>query len=235
MKRVANAPRRVALALTLAAVCTLVTATAARAQVVTVDEATFELTRGGEVIGEERVILRRTGVGRDARIIGQSEILMADGSEMRPRLEATALFRATTYQNRFSGAEEGEVQVTRAGRRLLARTASSAGEAQREFPASDRTLLLETEVILLYYLVRPWAEVEEATLTVLDPRSSRQIRMSVRVAGSEEVRVGRDLFSTSRVRLEAGDDVREVWLDADGRVLRVEVPHTGFSARRTSR
>lgn len=205
---------------------------AAVAQVVPVDRATFELTRDGQVVGQEEVTLQRMGVGQGARLIGQSEIRMADGTLMRPRLEATAAFRATTYQNRFSGAREGEIQVTRAGRRLVARTEMRSGEAQREFPASDQTVLLEEDVVLLYYLVRPWLETAPATLAVLNPRTSRQSRMQATVLGTEEIRVGREVFACQRLRLTAGDDVRDVWLDPEGRVMRVDVAASGFSARR---
>lgn len=233
MNRVLN--RTGGIAPLLAAALLSWTSTVAEAQVVGVDEATFELSRGDQVIGEERVMLQRTGVGQSARVIGQSEIRMLDGTEMRPRLQASAEFRAMLYQNKFSGAEVGEVQVTRAGRRLVARTETDAGEAQREFPASDATLLLEPEVVLLYYLVRPWVEGDGAMLAVLDPRASRQSRMSLTIMGTEEVRIGREIFPTTRIRLEADGDVRDVWLDSDGRVMRVDVPGTGFSARRTTR
>lgn len=202
------------------------------AQVVPVDEARFELLRGGSVIGMETVSLQRTGIGSEGRVIGQSTIRLQDGTEMRPRLEASAELRATTYQNKFTGPETGEVQVTRAGRRLVARTEMSSGEAQREFPASDQTVLLEDEVVLLYYLLQPWTRGDASTLTVLDPRSSRQIRMQVQRMGPEEVRVGARVMEAEHLRLESGEDVRHVWLDVDGRVMRVEVPATRFTARR---
>lgn len=208
----------------------------ASSQVVPVDEAVFELSRNGQVFGREEVRIQRTGIGADARIIGQSVIRLENGTEMRPRMEADASFRATTYQNRFTGAEAGELQVTRAGRRLVARTETAAGEAQREFPASDRTVLLETEVVLLYYLLSPWADSQEAVVVnVLDPRTSRQSRMRVVPSGRETVRVGMDQYETWFLRLEGGDGERHVWIDGEGRVMRVRLPDTGFGARRIPR
>lgn len=204
-----------------------------RAQVVPVDDATFELSREGRVIGREEITLRRTGIGTSARIIGQSVIRLDDGTEMRPSMEADASFRATTYQNRFSGDESGELEVTRAGRRLVARTETAAGEAQREFPASDRTVLLETEVVLLYYLLSPWADAGEAVvINVLNPRTSRQTRMRVVPSGRETVRVGATQVEATWLRLEGGDGERHVWIDDQGRVMRVRIPGAGFTARR---
>lgn len=218
----------------LAAVAALALASSSLpAQVVSVDEAAFELSRDGQVIGREEITLQRAGIGADARIIGQSVVRLEDGTEMRPSMEADATFRATTYQNRFSGTESGELEVMRRGRRLVARTETAAGEAQREFPASDRTVLLETEVVLLYYLLSPWSDAGEPTVVnVLDPRTSRQTRMRVVPSGRETIRVGMTQMEATWLRLEGGAGERHVWIDDQGRVIRVRVPETGFSARR---
>jgi len=110
---------------------------------------------------------------------------------------------------------------------------TASGEAQREFPASDRTVLLEREVVLLYYLLGPWADASEpVTITVLDPRTSRQTRMRVIPSGRETVRVGMTQIEAAWLRLEGGDGERHVWIDDQGRVLRVRLPDAGFLARR---
>lgn len=224
---------RIALALALA-----LTAAGAlsplQAQVVPLDDAVFVLYRQGAVIGEEHVTLHRMGLGQAARIIGQSEVRMQDGSEMRPRVEASPEMRPTTYQNKFTGAESGEVILSRSGRRLVARTQTASGESQREFRISDRTVILEAEVVLLYYLLRPWAGTPDAELMALDPRTGEQRSLTVRHAGSERMRMGRLTVIAEHVRLEGDDGVREVWFDDEGRVIRVEVPATGFSAERRS-
>ncbi len=202
------------------------------AQVVPIDEATYRLSRNGSVIGEESITIHRLGLGGDARIIGQSEISFRDGSRSRPRLEATTDLRPTIYRNEFTGAEEAEVVVSRVGRRFVSRSRSAAGEAQREFPASGTTAILEPEVVLLYYFLQPWIRTDGAEITALDPRSSVRRQVTMTVLGSEEVRVGRNPIQARHLRLEGNDSRWEMWVDEDGRILRVGIPSTGFQAER---
>jgi hypothetical protein len=201
-------------------------------QVVPVDDAVYQLLRAGEPVGEEHVTVHRMGLGQDARIIGQSEIRLTDGSEMRPRLEATTDMRATTYQNKFTGESAGEVMISRTGRRLVARTQTASGESQREFRASDRTVILEPNVVLLYYFLEPWLGEAEAELTVLEPRSGRQSRMTLRSVGTERVRVGRRMVEAQHFRLEGGGSAVDVWYDEAGRIVVLESPADGFRAER---
>lgn len=225
-------PRRSRLsALMLLAAATSIPAAGAEAQVVPLDEATFQLSRNGSPVGQERITIHRLGLGQDARILGQSEIVMNDGSQLRPRLEAGTDLRASSYQNEFTGAASGEVIVSRVGRRLVARSSSAAGESQREYPASDRTAILEPEVALLYYFLQPWAG-SDTDLTILDPRAGSRQTLTLRLMGPEEVRVGRNPIQARHLRLEGPDARMDVWMDDEGRVLRVEVPASGYRAER---
>lgn len=201
-------------------------------QVVPLDDAVFQLLRGGEVVGEEHLTVHRVGLGRDLRIIAQSEIRMNDGSEQRPRLEAGTNLLPTTYQNRITGANAGEVVITRAGRRLVARIAGASGEAQREFRASDRTVILEEGVVLLYYFLGRWQDAPGTVLTVLDPTAGSPSRLTVEVLGETRIRLGQRNVTAQHMRLSGDEDVREVWFDDEGRVLRVAVPSSDFVAER---
>lgn len=215
-----------------AAAMALAAALPTGAQIVPVDDAVFVLSRNGATVGEEHVTLHRMGLGQDARFIGQSEVRLRDGTEMRPRLEASPDMRATTYQNKFTGAEAGEVILSRAGRRLIARVQTASGEAQREFRVTGSTVVLEPEVVLLYYFLRPWTDTPGAEVTVLEPRAGGQTRFTLDPVGTEEIRIGRLTVSTVRLRLHAGDDVRDIWFDDEGRVIRLEIPSSGFRAER---
>ena len=204
---------------------------AAEGQVVPLDEADYRLFVGGSPVGQEHITIHRLGLGQDARILGQSEISMDDGTQLRPRLEAGTDLRASSYQNEFTGSESGEVVVSRVGRRLVARSRSAAGESQREYPASDRTVILEPRVVLLYYFLQPWAG-SDTDLTVLDPRSGTRETLTFRLMGPEEVRVGRNPVQARHLRLEGPDTRMDVWMDEEGRVLRLEVPGADFRAER---
>lgn len=200
-------------------------------QVVPLDDAVFLLSREGTQVGEEHVSIHRLGLGQDARVIGHSEVRLTDGSEMRPQLEATSDFRATAYENRFSGAEEGQVMISRAGRRMVAQTRTASGESQREFRATDATVVLEEERVLPYYLLTPWIGAEESALTILDPREGSQERYTLRRVGTERMRVERQTVNTVHLRLE-GAETRELWFDEEGRLVRLEIPALGFVAER---
>ena len=76
-------------------------------------------------------------------------------------------------------------------------------------------------------------ESDGATLTVLIPRRSRQILMSLVRIGVETISMPGGVSVQARhFRLESGDDIREVWFDEQDRVLRVEIPGTGLRADR---
>jgi hypothetical protein len=49
----------------------------------------------------------------------------------------------------------------------------------------------------------------------------------------EQIVVGSTTLAARRVEYTAGEDSRWVWYDALGRVLRVEIPATGYVAVRT--
>jgi hypothetical protein len=67
------------------------------------------------------------------------------------------------------------------------------------------------------------------------PRESRQVQASLRLGAEENVAVGGATASGRRLTVEpAGGDVRHVWIDARGRVLRVEIPARNFTAVRTT-
>jgi hypothetical protein len=200
-------------------------------QVVPLDEADYRIFVGGTAVGQEHITIHRLGLGQDARILGQSEITLDDGTQMRPRLEAGTDLRASSYQNEFTGSESGEVVVSRVGRRLVARSRSAAGESQREYPASDRTVILEPRVVLLYYFLQPWAG-SDTELTVLDPRAGSRETLTFRLMGPEEVRVGRNPVQARHLRLEGPATRIDVWMDEEGRVLRLEVPAADFRAER---
>jgi hypothetical protein len=67
------------------------------------------------------------------------------------------------------------------------------------------------------------------------PRASKQVSAQVTVGGSETVTVGGRSVAARRLTVEpAGEPARNVWVDSQGRVLRVEVPARRYVAERTS-
>lgn len=216
-------------------VCVLLsTPSGGAAQSVVVDEGTFAISVDGSPVGTERFTIRRAGVGDDAIVIANAAIHWDGGSgaiDLQPLLEATPLDDlSTNYQLKVSGAETAELSIRLAGRRYVSRMQTSTGEEEREFLARPGTRILEEGVAHHYYFVR---NVREGTrIPAIEPRTRRQLSLVASAPEEEEIRVGTARVSARKVTLTAGDDVRTIWFDGQGRVLRVEVPGAGYSAVR---
>lgn len=204
------------------------------AQSVVVDEGTFAVTLGGAPAGTEQFTIRRAGVGDDAIVIANAVIRLDRGAgptELRPLLEVTPLDDASVnYQLKVSGSEASELSVRAAGRRYVARIRTDAGEEEREFLARPGTRIVEEGVAHQYYFLRG---VREGSSTpVIEPRTRRQLQLTASAAAEEELQLGPSRVQARKLTLSAGQDVRVIWFDAQGRVLRVEIPALGYVAQR---
>ena len=206
------------------------------AQTVTLDEGTFTLYRGSSQVGTESFAIRRSGSGADAVVVANATVEMELPDGMRtlaPALEATGREMAlSAYQVKVSGNQQAEVYLTLSGGRFVARISTEAGEREQEFRASPGALLLEEGVAHQYYFLRPLLDELPARVPVIMPREGNQLRMEVSSLGEETIRIGENALQALHLRLEAEGEVREVWVDPEGRVLRVVVPSTGFRAER---
>jgi hypothetical protein len=206
------------------------------AQTVVLDEGTFRILRGGQSVGTETFTIRRTGQGADAQVLANAEITLdlPGGAELvKPLLSTGSDFSLAGYQVEVSGPDRIDIWVTPSGRRLLARTRSSAGEQEREFRATPGGVLLEEGVAHQYWFLSQLAE--GTAVNVLVPRAGAQDRIEVRSVVPETVVVAGVSRSARHVTFAINGQVHEVWYDAEDRVLKVSVPGTGFGAERTSR
>ncbi|NJD20275.1 MAG: hypothetical protein FIA95_13465 [Gemmatimonadetes bacterium] len=205
------------------------------AQSVVVDEGTFTLSIGGAPAGTEQFTIRRAGVGDDAIVIANAVIRLDRGAgptELRPLLEVAPLDDASVnYQLKISGSESAELSVRVAGRRYVARIRTDAGEEEREFLARPGTRIVEEGVAHQYYFLRG---VRDGSATpVIEPRTRRQVQLVAAGPVEEELALGSLRVRARKVTLTAGEDVRLVWFDAQGRVLRVEIPGQAYVAERS--
>lgn len=199
-----------------------------------VDEGTFAITRDGTAVGTERFAIRRAGVGNDAIVIANA-VVQSDGPRgavaLRPLLEVTPLDDASVnYQIEVSGAESAEISVRLAGRRYVARIQTSAGDEEREFLARAGTRIVEEGVAHHYHFLRTVRQ--GAGVPVIEPRTRRQLQLVASDVADEELRLGASSLPARKVTFTVGDEVRRVWYDAQGRVLRVEIPSLGYVAER---
>lgn len=203
------------------------------AQSVVVDEGTFSLSLRGTQAGTEQFTIRRAGVGDDAIVIANAVVRLDRGAgpmELHPLLEVTPLDDASVnYQLKVTGSETSELSVRVAGRRYVARIRTDAGEEEREFLARPGTRIVEEGVAHQYHFLR--GVREGSTTPVIEPRTRRQMQFTA-TSAEEELTLGAATVRARKLTLTAGDDVRLVWFDAQGRVLRVEIPSQGYVAER---
>ena len=208
------------------------------AQSVTLDQGTFHITVDGRDAGSENFSIRRSGTGGEAQVIATAEIQMEvpEGrTDIRPALQASGSDMAVSaYQVKVSGATQEEVYVTLGERRFLTTVRSERGEREREFRAAPGTLLLDPGVAHQYYFLSGRVGDSGGTFPVISPREGRQFELQVIVVGNESITIGGNAITARHLRLEADGGTRELWVDGEGRVLRLEQPAAGYVAVRQS-
>jgi hypothetical protein len=205
-------------------------ASAASAQTVLIDQGSFRLSLGGREIGRDSFNIRRTGSGDDARILAQGWLEL-DGRRVSSVVETTGRYGFTRYQATVSGAETAEIMVGVSGRRLELTVKSPAGEQTREARARDGAVLLDENIVHQYYFVGVLAR-EGASIPVIVPRHNDQGAVDVQSVTPESLTIDGQQVDAMRLLLSAAGVERRLWVDPQGRVLRLEVPSTGFVAER---
>lgn len=204
------------------------------AQSVVVDQGTFSISLGGRRAGSETFTIRRAGLGSDATIIAHAviQIDLEDGErELRPMLQTLPTEGAAVgYQLKISGTETTQLNMSLAGRRYVSVLRSERGEEEREFLARDQTRIVDAWVAHHYYFLRNLSQGERTW--VIEPRTRKQFELTATASVDDPITVAGRRVPARRVTLEAGDDVRQVWFDDQGRVLRLEIPSLGYVAQR---
>lgn len=216
----------------------LVAAPPARAQTITLDEGGFRLFLAGREAGTETFSIRRNGTGDDAVIVAQSRTRLETASgeeEITASLEAKGpALRPVAYQLTIQGAQPRRIAGRIAGGRVTARIITGEGEMMREYLAADGAVLLDEGVAHQhYFLARRLDGAAAPRIPVLLPRDSRQAMAKVTASEPETIQVAGRAVSARRLVVEpAGAAARRIWVDDQGRVLRVEVPACSFTAER---
>jgi hypothetical protein len=211
----------------------------ATAQTSTLDEGSFRLLVGGEEVGTETFSIRQNGTGEDAVIIARGRVVLdtaRSGQELTSSLQlAGGTLRPAAYDVTLEGADARKIAGRVVGGRFSARIVSSAGENMREYLVSDGAILLDEGIAHHYYFIARRVESGSQRVPIVIPRSSKQVAAQVTVGGSETVTVGGRSVAARRLTVEpAGEPPRNIWVDDQGRVLRLEVPARRYVAERSS-
>lgn len=220
------------LSTTLAAALSLGAPAAAAAQVVTVDEGSFTITAGGQAAGREDFRIRRTPAAGGAEYVASATVSLGS-KRLAPDLRADAKGAPIAYRLEVrTGGDTQERLTGQVGRgRFSAQLKTARGESTREYVVSDGALVLDDDVYHQYYFVA--LAGRSGSVPVVIPRRNVQVTMRVRREGTEAIEVGgRDIDATHLVIGEPGGGDRHLWVDGQGRVLKVAVPGRGIIVQR---
>jgi hypothetical protein len=121
------------------------------------------------------------------------------------------------------------VALTAGPRRITVRVASGAGETAREYPGGAPALVADERVLSLYALV---AQLDPGPITVFGPPPGGRRAATLTLVG-DEARPGTSALLRHLV-VQSGEDLVDVWLDPEGRLMRVAIPSRGLVAERVA-
>jgi hypothetical protein len=209
------------------------TAVPASAQVVTLDEGTFTISRGGNPVGRESFTIKSSAAGGGGSVVQARATVSYDDRRLTPVLKADSVGSPTEYQLEVrAGANASEVLkgVIRRGR-FSATMQTPRGENLKEYVVSDGALVLDEDVFHQYYFLARGNR--SGSVPVVVPHRNVQVVMRIEERGSTTVTVGgQSIPARAFVLVEPSGNSREVWVDRQGRVLKVSIPSRGIVALR---
>ena len=205
----------------------------AAAQVATVDEGSFTISRDGQTVGREEFSIRRTPGGDNNTTYVASATVSYTDRRLSPALRADAGGSPLAYQVEVKvGAEVQERLTGQVGRgRFSAVTKTPRGESSKEYVVSDGALILDDDVFHQYFFV---AQSRRAgAVPVVVPRRNAQLSMRVEDRGADEVTIAGQRIAARHIVLhDASGADRDIWVDSQSRVLRVSIPSRNVVALR---
>lgn len=119
--------------------------------------------------------------------------------------------------------------------RFTVRFLARATEKAREFPANGRTVVLDDSVFAPYLFAAWRAAPTPVAVTAIVPRGARRETLLVQDLGVETTTLNRDPAALRHITVTGGANrLVHLWLGADGRLLKVEIPSRRLSAQRLS-
>jgi hypothetical protein len=208
----------ICLAATLAAI-----APSLPGQVEVVDQGRFVITRDGRRIGTEDFVIRRAPSAGGDVFTGTATVAYSD-RRLAPALRTDPKGSPLAYQMEIRvGPEVRESLRGQIGRgRFSARVRTPGGESAKEYIVSDGAIILDDEVFHQYYFLGMNART--GSVPVVVPRRNEQLTMRVQGGGSESVEIGGARVTARHLEVhDPGGTARHVWLDSQGRVLKVTI------------
>lgn len=194
------------------------------------DQGSFTITQNGQRIGREDFTITASPGTAGIEYSARATVQYGD-RRLEPQLRTDSAGVAMSYEVTTRGANEPPAQWKGSIVRgvVSARIQTPRGESAREYIVTRGALVLDDEVFHQYFFVGR----ANGQVTAMLPRENTQIRIRVERAGTERVAIGtREIEGTHLVLTEPAGTKREVWVDSEGRVLKVALPARGIVALR---
>jgi hypothetical protein len=202
----------------------------ASAQASVVDEGSFTVTRDGRT-GREDFRIVRTPSGAGTVLVATGTAVVGTSRTVTAlRTDSAGAPLAYQLELREAGDVRERVSVQVGRGRISARAQSARGESAREYFLKDGMLVLDDDVLHQYYFLV--LHPERAAVTVVVPRRNVVAEVRVLAKGDEPIEVAGTRVVARHFAISDGATTRDVWTDAQGRVLRVDAPSLGLMAVR---
>jgi hypothetical protein len=196
----------------------------------TIDEGTFIVTRTGSPARTEAFKITRA----DNDLIEATAQVSLGEDRVSSSLIADSVGTPMQYMLLIKnhGATRLEVRAMTRGRRLSVRSADShSNESMKDFPiATGQCVVLDADLPHQLYFVALGHRTGE--LEIIDPRKARVESAVLIGRGQEPLEIGGRTVTATHFSLSSASTQRDFWIDAAGRVLKVQVPALGLVATR---
>lgn len=198
-----------------------------------VDDGSFSVSRAGVRVGREDFSVRHVPTSAGAFETLTRGVAVLGTRRLTVDLSADSVGLPVSYHAK--SAEPGEPAETYraevSGRRFSARSVRGTGESARELILPPGALIVEDGVLHpLQFVVARGRGVVPAVV----PARGVVVQLTVEEAGGDHVSIALESIAARKFVVREGTSgvVREVWVDASGRLLKVAVPAEGIVALR---
>jgi hypothetical protein len=206
-------------------------------QTASLDEGSFRILVNGVEVGTETFAIRQNGSGPDAVVIAKGRVVVdKGGSQTTATVQLSGpTLRPAAYEMEVRDGDAQSMRATVRGSRVSARIMSSAGENQREYLVSDGAVVVDEGVAHQYYFLARRLGSGVTSVPIVMPRESKQVNATVTSRGEETITVaGKSVTARHFTVQPAGSALVDVWADAQGRILKLQIASRQYVALRNA-
>jgi hypothetical protein len=210
-------------------------AASAPAQTTVVDEGTFRLSVRGTPVGTETFTIRQSGSGAGATTVAQGRVALDTGDQTRALLQVEGpALRPAAYQIEATGIDRRTIRGQTAGNRFRAQIVSASGETMREYLISEGAIIIDDAVAHHHHFIAARVPAS-GPVPIIVPGQNRQVTGIIAEQGREAIEIAGQRVNARRITFQPnGMAARTLWVDDQGRMLRLAIPDHGYVAERTA-